>query len=138
MSDVWIRLDKWTRFWLITSVICGAGLIVAAFTVSAYSGTVPQTLVQANGRKVILIVAIPLVGALLAIGTIVVRAWRARSGVGIITWLIIGVLGVLTVLGLLTIGPFIAPVPVCLLLAALRIQEAGRVNSGETRDGVRE
>ena len=102
---------------------------MAAFTVSAYNGTVSQTLVQANGGKVIVIVAIPLVGALLAIWAIVVRLRRARKGVGIFTWLVIGVLGAFALLGMLTIGPFVAPVPVCLLVAALRIQEAGRAKS---------
>lgn len=129
MSASWTRLDKWTRWWLMASVIFGVGLLVAAFTVSAYNGTVSQTLVQANGGKVIVIVAIPLVGALLAIWAIVVRLRRARKGVGIFTWLVIGVLGAFALLGMLTIGPFVAPVPVCLLVAALRIQEAGRAKS---------
>ena len=129
MSASWTRLDKWTRWWLMASVIFGVGLLVAAFTVSASNGTVSQTLVQANGGKVIVIVAIPLVGALLAIWAIVVRLRRARKGVGIFTWLVIGVLGAFALLGMLTIGPFVAPVPVCLLVAALRIQEAGRAKS---------
>lgn len=129
MSAGWTGLDKWTRGWLLASVVFGAGLLVAAFTVSAYNGTVSQTLVQANGRKVIFIVAIPLVGALLAIWTIVARVGHARNGVGIFTWLVIGVLGAFALLGMLTIGPFVAPVPVCLLVAALRVQEASRVKS---------
>lgn len=129
MSAGWTGLDKWTRGWLLASVVFGAGLLVAAFTVSAYDGTVSQTLVQANGGKVIFIVAIPLVGAFLAIWTIVARLSHARSGVGILTWLVIGVLGMFALLGLLTIGPFVAPVPVCLLVAALRIQEIGRAKS---------
>lgn len=126
MSAGWTGLDKWTRGWLLASVIVGAGLPVAALTVPVYSGTVSQTLVQVNGTKVVAIVAIPLVGALLATLTIVIRLGHSRSGVGIFTWLVIGVLGAFTFLGMLTIGPFIAPVPVCLLVAALRIQEAGR------------
>ncbi len=129
MSAVWTRLDKWTCWWLMAAVILGAGLLVAAFTVSAYTGTVSQTLVQANGEKVVFIVAIPLVGALLAIWTIAARLRHARTGVGIFTWLVVGVLGAFALLGMLTIGPFVAPVPVCLLVAALRIQEAGRVRS---------
>ena len=127
MSAVWTRLDNWTRWWLMASVIFGAGLLVAAFTVSAYSGTVSQTLVQANGEKVIFIVAIPLVGSLLAIWTVVARLRHSRRGVGIFTWLVVGVLGALALLGMLTIGPFVAPVPICLLVAALRIQEPERV-----------
>ena len=127
MSAGWARLDRWTRGWLAASIIYGAGLLVAAFTFPAYSGTAPNTLVQVNGAKVIVIVAIPLVGALVAIWTIVARLGNARSGVGVLTWLVVGVLGALALLGLLTIGLFVAPVPVCLLVAALRIQEAGRV-----------
>ena len=129
MSAGWTRLDRWTRGWLLASVVFGAGLLVAAYTVSAYNGTVSQTLVQANGGKVVLIVAIPLVGALVAIGSIVARLGHARSGVGIFTWLVVGALGAFALLGMLTIGPFVAPVPVCLLVAALRIQEAGRAQS---------
>lgn len=127
MSAKPIALDAWTRGWLAAAVVLGAALLVAAFTVSAYNGTVSQTLVQANGDKVIAIIAIPLVGALAAVGTIVVRRRHARRGVGVVTWLVIGVLGVFALLGMLTIGPFVAPVPVCLLVAALRIQETGRL-----------
>lgn len=108
------------------SVIFGVGLLAAAFTVPAYTGTVSQTLVQANGGKVILVVAIPLVGALLANGTIAIRLRHARRGVGLFTWLVVGALGAFAMLGLLTIGPFVAPVPICLLVAALRIQESGK------------
>ena len=129
MSAGWTGLDTWTRAWLLASVVFGAGLLVAAFTVSAYNGTVSQTLVQANGGKVLVVIAIPLAGALLTIWTIVVRRRYARRGVGVVTWLVIGALGALALLGLLTIGPFVAPVPVCLLVAALRIQEAGRAKS---------
>ena len=129
MSVGWSGLDKWTRWWLLASVIFGVGLLVAAFTVSAYNGTVSETLVQANGGKVIFIVAIPLVGALFAIGSILVRVGNLRTGVGAFTWLVIGVLGVFTFLGMLTIGPFVAPVPVCLLMAAVRIKDAGRAKS---------
>ena len=126
MGASWSGVDKWTRWWLLASVIFGVGLLVAAFTVSAYNGTVSETLVQANGGKVIFIVAIPLVGALFAIGSILVRVGNLRTGVGAFTWLVIGVLGVFTFLGMLTIGPFVAPVPVCLLMAAVRIRDAAR------------
>ena len=111
------------------SALFGVGLLVAAFTVSAYSGTVSQTLVQANGAKVILIVAIPLICALLAIGTIVFRRGHAQYSVGVFTWVVVSVLGAFALLGMLTIGPFVAPVPICLLVAALRIQETGRAKS---------
>ncbi|MGC8498141.1 MAG: hypothetical protein ACP5OV_01405 [Acidimicrobiales bacterium] len=126
MRAGWTRLDTWTRWWLAASVAFGAGLLVAAFTFPAYNGTASQTLIQANGGKVVFIVAISLVGALVAIGSMVTRLGHARSGVGIFTWVVVGVLGAFALLGMLTIGPFVAPVPVCLLVAALRILEAGR------------
>lgn len=129
MSGNWTRLDRWTRWWLAASVIFGAGVLVAAFTVSAYNGTVSQTLVQANGGKVIFIVAVPLAGALLAIGTILVRQRHERAGVGTLTWWVIGVLGAFAFLGMLTIGPFVAPIPVCLLMAALRMKESARARA---------
>ena len=127
MSASRAQLDGWTRGWLVASVVFAAGLVIGGFTVSAYNGTTSETLVQANGPKVVFIIAIPLVGALVAIWTIVARLRSARSGVGVFTWVVVGVLGVLVVLGIFTIGPFVAPVPVCLLVAVLRIQEAGRV-----------
>ena len=126
MSAGWAGLDRWTRGWLVASVVYGAVLVVAALTVPVYSGTISETLVEVNGTKVVAIVAIPLVGALFATGTVVVRLGHAHSGVGVVTWLVIGVLGAFTLLGMLTIGPFVAPVPICLLIGALRIQEAGR------------
>lgn len=125
VSARWHGFDKWTLGWLLASLIFGAGLLVAAVAVPAYNGTVSQTLVQANGAKVV-VVAIPLVGALLAIVTILARQRHARAGVGMSTWLIIGGLGAFAFLGMLTIGPFVAPVPVCLLMAAVRIKDAGK------------
>jgi predicted membrane channel-forming protein YqfA (hemolysin III family) len=99
---------------------------VAAFTVPAYSGASPsQTLVQVNGNKVALIVAVPLLGAIAVFTNLVIRRRRRRPGVGIFTWVVIGMLGIFMVLGLATIGMFVAPVLVCLLVAAMRIQEAG-------------
>ena len=129
MAASWSRLDRWTRWLLVAAFIFGAGLLIAAFTVSAYNGTVSQTLVQANGEKVIFIIAIPLVGALLAIGAILVRLEHTRTGVGAFTWLVIGALGGCTFLGMLAIGPFVAPVPACLLIAAVRIKDAGEADS---------
>ena len=126
MRAGWTRLDTWTRWWLVASIISGAGLLVAALTIPVYGGTVSATLVQVNGGRVIVIVALPLVGALLASGSILARAGRARGGVGVFTWLVVGALGAFTLVGILTIGPFVAPVPVCLLVALVRIQEAGR------------
>ncbi len=109
-------------------MVYAAALIGAAVALPLYSGSAPQTLVQVNGGKVIFIVAVPLVGALLAIGTIVVRLGHARDGVGVFTWLVLGVLGAFTLLGILTIGVFVAPVTVCLLIAILRIQETARMS----------
>ena len=126
MNTAWTELDKWTRWWLVASVIYGAGLVVAAFTVPAYSGPGPDTVVQVNGGRVALIIALPLVGALVAIANIVFRRRFGHTGVGIFTWLIIGVLGVFVFLGMASVGMFVAPVPVCLLVAALRIQEVAR------------
>ena len=83
----------------------------------------------AHGGKAIFIIAIPLVGALPAIGTILVRLGYARAGVGTFTWLVIGVLIAFTFQGMLTIGPFVVPLPVCLLKAAVRIKEAEEAQS---------
>ena len=126
MSEVRTPLDKWTRWWLATSVVSGAGLVLAAFTLPAYSGSTSQTVVQVNGGRIAPIIAVPLLCALAAIVSIVLRRHSGRTGVGIITWAIIGVLGVFVFLGMASIGVFVAPVPVCLLVAALRIQKAAK------------
>lgn len=129
VSAGWRGFDKWTLGWLLASITFGAGLLVAAVTIPVYNGTVSQTLVQANGTKSIVIVAIPLAGALLVFGTILLRLRHARAGVGAFIWFVIGVLGAFAFLGMLTIGPFVAPVPVCLLMAALRIKESARAGA---------
>ena len=56
-------LDTWTRSWLAASVVFGAGLVLAAFTVPSYAGSPSKTLVHVNGDKVALIIAVPLLGA---------------------------------------------------------------------------
>jgi hypothetical protein len=124
MGALWAELDSWTRKWLVAAVAFGAALPVAAETVPFYSGTNSLTLVQANGVKALYIVGAPLVGTLIVISNILIRRRDVRSGVSVVTWLIIGALGTVALLGMLTVGPFILPVPVCLLVAALRVHES--------------
>ncbi len=148
MSTGWGDVDRWTRVWLVASIVLGASYIAAALwipfylgststqtvalvggkvvTTSSGGGDVSSTLIHVNGLKILAIVALPLLGALVATWSIVDRRRRSRRGVGTVTWSVIAALGALALLGVFTIGPFIAPVPLCLLVAALRVNETGQ------------
>ena len=111
---------------LALAIAWGVALLILANVVSAYSGESvevtsgpagaasevvrhsSQTLVEENGRGVLLIVALPLLAALV----VALSLWRRWL---VIAWSATGALGVVTVLGMLTIG--IAFVPALLAVA---------------------
>lgn len=121
--------DRWTRSWFSASVIYAAALVVVALFLPAYSGAASKTLSEVNGDKVLLVVAAPLVGALFVIESARLHRRRGRHGVGVVAWVIVGLLFAISALGLLTVGPFILPVPVCLVVGLLRLQETGAERS---------
>ena len=116
-------VDRRTRAWLVASVAFGGLLVLGAFIIPTYAGSTSETLVQANGKGVVVVISLPLIFALVASSNMALRRHYGRSGVGTFTWVIIGLLGALVFVGALTIGMFVAPVPICLLMAALRIKE---------------
>jgi cyanate permease len=91
------------------------GLIVAALVAPVYG---PATLVEENGRGVLLVVAAPSVVSAL----VWIALWRKCSRGGrvsdYVVWAGVSVLAVLCVLGLASIGLVIAPVPLLLARAA--------------------
>lgn len=112
---------------LAMAFVWSVGLLVAAVTLPAYQGTTvsstgeshstTSTLVGENGAGVLLVVAIPL-AAVLVVSTLQWwRRHRGRPGAGPLAWTVVGVLGAFTFLAMMTIGIFIVPVVVLLVVA---------------------
>ncbi len=114
-----------TALWV--ALVWSVLLVVAAFVAPVYSstsgtastdptssGTVTTegtgTLVGVNGPGVLVVVAVPLVATL-------VVAWALARGRRRLGWVVTSVLGVLTVLALLSIGIFFLPVTLSLIVA---------------------
>jgi hypothetical protein len=118
------RLDGWTRLCLGSAAIWSLGLVVASVLVTSYSSSngPGQTLVQVNGIKVIAILLIPFVGVVI-VSLALLRRRRLRTpGVGVLVWVVVGLMASLVVLGALSIGPFIAPVALFLVVAIARVK----------------
>ena len=117
------RLDGWTTLWLGLAALWCLGLVAASFLVTSYSSSNGPglTLIQENGLKVLAILLIPFVGVVI----VALALWRRRRlqipGAGVLVWIVFGLLMLLVFLGALTIGPFIAPVAVFVVLAITRV-----------------
>ncbi|HUZ42278.1 MAG TPA: hypothetical protein VMU68_12920 [Acidimicrobiales bacterium] len=118
------RLDGWTTLWLGSAAIWSLCLVAAGFSVTSYSSTNGPglTLIQENGLKVLAILLIPFVGVVV----VSLALWRRRRlqkyGVGVLVWVVFGLMALLVLLGALTIGPFIAPVALFLVVAITRVK----------------
>jgi cytochrome bd-type quinol oxidase subunit 2 len=117
------RFDGWTALWLGLAALWSLGLVAAGFLVNSYSTSNGPglTLIQENGLQVLAPLLIPFVGVV----TIALALWHRRHnqkrGVGVLVWIVFGLLALLVVLGALTIGPFISPVAVLVLVAITRV-----------------
>ncbi len=117
-------LDGWTTLWLSCAAIWSLGLVAAGFFVSAYSSNngPGETAIQLNGDKVLVPLLIPLV----AVGIVALALRHGRRvqkpGVGALVWVVFSLLVVLVVLGAFTIGPFVAPVAVFVVLAITHVK----------------
>lgn len=119
---------------LALAALWSAALIAAGFFVNSYSSSATtvstsgstvatnppgQSLVQVNGLKVVVLLSVPLAMVLI----VAVLMWRRRNAgrvlVGPSAWGAVVLLGIVTLLGLLTIGPFIFPATVLLLVACV-------------------
>jgi cytochrome bd-type quinol oxidase subunit 2 len=109
-----LHLDWWTRIWLGCAALWSLGLVAAGFFVNAYSSTngPGETLVQQNGDKVVLVLLIPLFLVMIVAFTLWNRRRAERTGVGILVWVVFGLLALLVLGGAFTIGPFMFPVAV--------------------------
>lgn len=109
---------------LLVAVLGSTALVVAALLVPVYSTQSASsdgasiagssTLVEENGARGFIVAAIPLLVSL-AVGALLrARGWRAAMP---IAWGLTAMLGVFTVLGLMSVGMFIAPITVALIVA---------------------
>jgi hypothetical protein len=133
------------------ALVWSAGLVVAALVWPAYSTSASShdgvtlghaTLVQVNGARALVLVAIPLVVSAAVLGTMRVRGagtrWARPAA-----WAAIGLLAVEALVGIMTIGLFIVPVPILLAGAMRRTAgasgwtPAGRRLRGRTRQQTR-
>jgi len=123
------RLDRLELWLLIGAAIWGLGLVLAAFLVPAYSSNTGASfgssargasLVQENGLRVLFPVATPLVAVGLIGGLVGHRRRAGKRGPGVVSWIVVTILGGVTILGILTIGVFILPVTALLLAVCLR------------------
>jgi hypothetical protein len=113
------------------------GLIIAALVVPVYqsdgissSGTAlsgSATLVGENGWSALLVAGAPLVAAVAAGCALWLRA--GRRGAGVVAWTIAGLLGCVNLLAMLSIGVFVLPVTIALLVAC-------GTHGGERHGGV--
>ena len=99
-------------------------LVLAAFTVPVYSGesassdgvttTDTATLVGENGLGVLVVVATPLVLTLLVAGCLAFVPWPRGRTLG---WVVTALMGALNLLAMLTVGLFMLPVTLALVIA---------------------
>jgi cytochrome bd-type quinol oxidase subunit 2 len=127
-------LDGWTTLWLGSAALWSLGLVAAGFWVTSYSSTNAPglTIIQENGPKVLAILLIPFVGVVL----VTLALWRRRRlqklGVGVLVWIVFGLIALLVVLGALTIGPFVAPVAAFLVGAITRVKSQSELQKRAT------
>jgi hypothetical protein len=89
--------------------------------------TAGATLVQENGLKVLGPVGLPLVAVVVVAYALGRRRRRRIPGAGRATWGVVIVTGLASLVGILTVGPFLLPVVALLAVACGRAPERGVV-----------
>ena len=108
------RTGRTTTTLLVVAGLWAVGLPIAASLLPAYStgsgaSSGRQTLLQVNGEWVVVVLCLPL----LAVGVVTLalrQRRRGRSGAGRVAWVVTGVLGVASLVAILSVGVFVAPV----------------------------
>lgn len=107
------------------AVVWSMVVVIGAFTVPVYSGesvssdggppvATSATLVAENGLGSAFVVAVPLLVALLVGVFLALVPWPAGR---VVAWILTGLLGAFTLLAMMTIGIFLLPVTVGLVVA---------------------
>jgi hypothetical protein len=113
------------------ATLYGAGLVVAGFFAPAYdtvsatsSGAVVHgsaTLVGENGPGAVAVLCVPL---MLSVLVALALSWRSRTWAMRIAWVLTAALAVANVLALMTIGLFVFPVTIALVIACATARSA--------------
>lgn len=99
----------------VIAFVWSIGLLVAALVAPVYG---PATLVDDNGPRVLLVVAVPAVISAAAWIALWRKCTRGDRVSGYVAWTCVWILGGFCVLAILSVGIFIAPVAVLLACAA--------------------
>jgi hypothetical protein len=121
------RLGRVERISLATALVWGIGLIIAAFALPVYQSSGASssgafavgsaTLVAVNGWHALIVAAAPLTAAVLIAWALLRRA--GREGAGVLAWIVAGLLIGFTLLGMLTVGVFVLPATIALVVACI-------------------
>jgi hypothetical protein len=95
---------------LAAAAACSVGLIAAGLLLS-------PSLVEVNGEKVLVPLAMPLMVVVMVSGLLWFRARRHVPGAGVAAWSLSVLLDLLALAGILTIGIFVLPVAVLVTVA---------------------
>jgi hypothetical protein len=119
------RFGRLERISLAVALAWGIGLVVAALLVPVYqssgvssSGALTDgsaTLVGVNGWGALLVAGAPLAAAMVTGCALWRRA--ARQGAGFVAWTVTGLLACFNFLAMLSIGVFVLPVTIALIVA---------------------
>jgi hypothetical protein len=119
------------------ALVWSAGLLIAAVVLPVYGDRTTTssqgitltsaTLVQVNGARALIIVAIPLVASLGAALALYRRWVTGAAWSGPVAWTMIAVLAAEALLGILSIGVFVLPVVILLAVAARLVVEPERI-----------
>ncbi len=126
----------------VASFVWSLGLVLAALLVPVYNQTESgtnglslsrATLVQADGAKVLIPVALPAVLTLL-IGLAIRRRYRrGRDWTATAAWFVVGLLVALAAVSILSLGAFVIPAVILLSFALKLLPEGRRDREGPPR-----
>jgi len=118
------RLGRVPRVALITGTVWAVALVVAGFVAPVYDSAgvsssgaathTTKTLVEVNGAAVVVVLAVPLLLTLLVAGLLRLRSHRWAL---VLAWSLTGLLAVFNLLAMLSIGAFVVPVTLSLMVA---------------------
>jgi hypothetical protein len=132
-------LDGWAVLWLSCAAIWSLGLVAAGFFVNTYSSNSGpgETFIRQNGDKVLIPLLIPLLGVVI----VAISLWHGRRvqklGVGVLVWVVFGLLTVNVVVGTFTVGPVVAPVAAFVVLAITHVKTQSPIAVSATAESVK-